>query len=139
MADDPKPAAPAPAPAKPAAAPAPISQTAVVRPVSTDPGGPTPVSPEPTPPPPVVEQPPVAPAPSTMEDATRVMANAPTRTFPGFPKDKFHPVQGKVTVNDPNEVAALVGPAHNWFDTAEEADMHRTDAEARRWSCTTIW
>lgn len=73
-------------------------------------------------------------APLTAEDPSRPVA-APTgaaaRSFPGFPKAKYHPVYGLRTVNDPNEEAALQ-PPHNWFDTAEEADMHRTDREAQQ-------
>jgi hypothetical protein len=34
-------------------------------------------------------------------------------------------------VNDSNEANELPGPAHNWWPTAEEADMHRTDLEAQ--------
>lgn len=82
------------------------------------------------------EAPPVPASPFTAEDPSRTLhaafrpdaAAAPS--FPGFPKSKFHPVYGLRTVNDPNEEAALV-PVHNWFDTAEEADMHRTDREAQ--------
>lgn len=51
------------------------------------------------------------------------------KNLAGFPKTKYHPVLGAITVKDPNEVAALL-PAHDYFDTAEEADMHRTSREA---------
>jgi hypothetical protein len=60
-----------------------------------------------------------------------VPRDANARSFVGFPQTKFHPVHGKRVVNDPNEAASLPGPAHNWFDTAGEADMHRTDLEAQ--------
>jgi hypothetical protein len=81
------------------------------------------------------EAPPVPASPFTAEDPSRTLhaaykpSGAPG-SFPGFPKSKFHPVYGHRMVNDPNEEAALL-PAHNWFNTAEEADMHRTDREAQ--------
>jgi hypothetical protein len=58
-------------------------------------------------------------------------ANAARRGFVGFPKTLYHPVLGGRQVNDPNEEASLPGPAHNWWPTAGEADMHRTDLEAQ--------
>jgi hypothetical protein len=59
--------------------------------------------------------------------------DAGTRTsFVGFPQTKYHPVYGARVVNDPNEAASLPGPAHNWFNTPGEADMHRTDREAQQ-------
>jgi hypothetical protein len=82
------------------------------------------------------EAPPVPASPFTAEDPSRTLhaAHRPTAdakpSFPGFPKTKYHPVYGGRTIDDPNEEAALV-PVHNWFDTAEEADMHRTDREAQ--------
>lgn len=83
------------------------------------------------------EAPPVAPSAFTAEDPSRTLhaAHRPTAqaaaSFPGFPKAKFHPVYGQRMVNDPNEEAALL-PRHNWFDSAEEADIHRTDREAQQ-------
>jgi hypothetical protein len=84
---------------------------------------------------PADEAPPVPASPFTAEDPSRTLhasyrPDAVVAAFPGFPKSKFHPVYGLRTVNDPNEEASLA-PAHNWFDTAEEADMHRTDREAQ--------
>lgn len=72
-------------------------------------------------------------APPTAEDPSRgfAPARAVERGFPGYPKDKFHPVFGKRTVGDPNEEAVLQ-PAHNWFDSAEAADAARTDREAQQ-------
>ena len=83
------------------------------------------------------EKPPVlSVAPQTAEDPSRAAPLAKATkapSFPGYPKDKFHPVYGKRTVKDPNEEASeLPGPAHNWFDTAEEADAHRTEREAQQ-------
>lgn len=54
-----------------------------------------------------------------------------TSGFVGYPQTKYHPMLGARTVNDPNEAHGLPGPAHNWFDTPGEADMHRTDLEAQ--------
>lgn len=72
-------------------------------------------------------------APDTAEDPSRVNpASAPASGFAGFPKTKYHPVYGARTVNDPNEEGALPAPARNWFDTAEEADAHRTEREAQQ-------
>jgi hypothetical protein len=66
-----------------------------------------------------------------------VPAPAPKATFIqkvegffGFPKTKYHPVHGAVTVTDPNEEASLAGPATDWFDTPELADKSRTWTEA---------
>ena len=70
-------------------------------------------------------------APSTAEDPSRINPGAPTG-FAGFPKTKYHPVYGARAINDPNEEAALPQPARNWFDTAEEADAHRTEREAQQ-------
>jgi hypothetical protein len=86
---------------------------------------------------PANEPPPVAPSTFTAEDPSRTLhaAHLPTgqtaASFPGFPKAKYHPVYGYRLVNDPNEEASLA-PAHNWFNSAEEADMHRTDREAQQ-------
>lgn len=52
--------------------------------------------------------------------------------FAGFPQTKYHPVYGARAVGDPNEAATIFQPPHNWFDTAEEADAHRTDREAQQ-------
>lgn len=79
------------------------------------------------------------PAPSvpTMEmqeppprpDAAQFVEKSPPAPSP-YPKVKFHPVHGGVTVKDAVEDAGLKG----WFDTPEEADMHRSwqDAELVR-------
>lgn len=56
--------------------------------------------------------------------------NAPA--FAGFPLVKYHPVYGARSANDPNEAATMFQPSHDWFATAEEADMHRTDREAQQ-------
>lgn len=57
-----------------------------------------------------------------------------------YPKTLYHPTIGARTVEDSNAEGELPGPAHNWWPTPEEADMHRTDLEgqeaihqARRW------
>jgi hypothetical protein len=51
-------------------------------------------------------------------------------SFPGYPLTKYNPVLGARTANDPNEAATLFQPEHDWWPTAAEADMHRTDREA---------
>jgi hypothetical protein len=51
--------------------------------------------------------------------------------FAGYPQTKYHPVYGAKSVNDPNEGAQTFQPAYNWFDSAAEADAHRTDREAQ--------
>ena len=53
-----------------------------------------------------------------------VVFNTQTGTFPDV---VYHPVFGARTMRDANEVVVL-GP--DWFNTAEEADLHRTQAEA---------
>ena len=55
-----------------------------------------------------------------------VVFNTQTGTFPDV---VYHPVFGARTMRDANEVVVL-GP--DWFNTAEEADLHRTQAEAER-------
>jgi hypothetical protein len=75
----------------------------------------------------------IAAAPLTAEDPSRSAAPvgaAAARGFVGFPKLKYHPVYGAREIKDPNEEAGLQ-PAHNWFNSAEEADAHRTDREAQ--------
>jgi hypothetical protein len=52
-------------------------------------------------------------------------------SFAGYPMTKYHPVYGAKSVNDPNEGATTFQPAYNWFDSAAEADAHRTDREAQ--------
>jgi hypothetical protein len=48
-----------------------------------------------------------------------------------FPFVKYHPVLGERTAKTQEDLdKVFVGPEHNWFDTPEEADMHRTAAEA---------
>ena len=49
-------------------------------------------------------------------------------TAGGFPSTVFHPVLGARSLKDANEAVGL-GP--DWFNTAEEADLHRTDTEAQ--------
>lgn len=76
----------------------------------------------------------IALAPFTAEDPSRSLGQAPGRApnYPGYPKTKYHPVYGARTAKDPNdEAVAFTGPPHNWFDTAGEADTHRTDREAQ--------
>lgn len=51
--------------------------------------------------------------------------------FPGFPKTMYNPVLGAKTANDPNEAASFFQPEGQWFNTAAEADMHRTEREAQ--------
>ena len=48
-----------------------------------------------------------------------------------FPKTVYHPVFGARTVNNTDEVNELPQPLYNWWPTAGEADMHRTDLEAQ--------
>lgn len=59
-------------------------------------------------------------------DNSSLVGKAP---LSGFPKTKYHPVHGRVMVKDPNEEASL-SPPTDYFDTPEEADMHRTATEA---------
>lgn len=47
----------------------------------------------------------------------------------GYPKVRFHPVHGGVTVNSPEEEGGLV-PKTDWFDSPELADLARTWTEA---------
>lgn len=48
-----------------------------------------------------------------------------------FPITRYHPVLGKRTADKSDDLdKVFVGPEHNWFDTPEEADMHRTAADA---------
>jgi len=48
-----------------------------------------------------------------------------------FPITRYHPVLGKRTADTHDDLdRVFVGPEHNWFETPEEADMHRTAAEA---------
>jgi hypothetical protein len=71
-------------------------------------------------------------APFSTEDPSRgVAATGKAPVFAGFPKNKYHPVYGLRVIADPNEEATLM-PKHNWFDTAEEADAHRTEREAQQ-------
>ena len=49
--------------------------------------------------------------------------------FSGYPKTKYHPVHGAITLNNPNEEAGLATP-NDWFDTAGQADAARTWTEA---------
>jgi hypothetical protein len=72
------------------------------------------------------------PAPDTAEDPSRKVAAPSSSSFAGFPKTKFHPVYGAREVKDPNEEAGLTQPLRNWFDTAAEADAHRTQREAEQ-------
>ena len=73
---------------------------------------------------------PAEPAAPTVEppepDNRSLVGKAP---LSGFPKTKYHPVHGRVVVNDPNEEASL-SPPTDYFDTPGEADMHRTATEA---------
>lgn len=48
-----------------------------------------------------------------------------------FPITRYHPVLGKRTADKHDDLdKVFVAPEHNWFETPEEADMHRTAAEA---------
>lgn len=49
--------------------------------------------------------------------------------FPGYPKKKWHPVHGGITLENPNQEAGLLTPT-DWFDTPELADASRTWTEA---------
>lgn len=89
---------------------------------------------------PITDAPKASPAP-TVAAASPDAAASNTRgneafgsgapSFAGFPQTKYHPVYGARAVNDPNEAATIFQPPHNWFDTAAEADAHRTDREAQ--------
>lgn len=48
----------------------------------------------------------------------------------GFPRDVFHPVYGKRTVNSFDDIKALPDLTRNWFATAADADAARTQPEA---------
>ena len=48
---------------------------------------------------------------------------------PGYPKMKYHPVHGGISVKDAGEEGALQPPT-DWFDSAELADAARTWTEA---------
>jgi hypothetical protein len=48
-----------------------------------------------------------------------------------FPFVKYHPVLGERTAHKQEDLdKVFVGPEHDWFDTPQEADMHRTAREA---------
>lgn len=64
-------------------------------------------------------------------EAAAVLSGNTRASVSGFPKTKYHPVLGAKAAKDPNEAASLFQPEHDWFDTAGEADMHRTDREAQ--------
>ena len=66
-------------------------------------------------------------APAT--EAVAVLSGAGA-SFAGYPLTKYNPVLGARTAKDPNEAASLFQPEHDWWPTAGEADMHRTDREA---------
>jgi hypothetical protein len=64
------------------------------------------------------------------KDASSFLRAGHDSTHPqGYPKLKYHPVHGGVTVKDQGEEAALVPPT-DWFDTPELADLARTHTEA---------
>ncbi len=48
-----------------------------------------------------------------------------------FPKTLYHPVLGARTINNADEINTLPQPLYNWWPTAGEADLHRTDLEAQ--------
>ena len=77
---------------------------------------------------PIGSEPPPPPADKPVEPSS--VAPSPAATFVGFPKRRYHPVFGSREAKDPNESATIFQPSHDWFDTPEEADMHRTDREA---------
>jgi hypothetical protein len=63
-------------------------------------------------------------------DASAFLRAGANTTHPdGYPKLKYHPVHGGITVKDQGEEAALYPPT-DWFDSAELADMARTHTEA---------
>lgn len=64
------------------------------------------------------------------KDASAFLRKGHGETHPdGYPKLKYHPVHGGITVKDPGEEAGLY-PKHDWFDTPELADAARTWTEA---------
>jgi hypothetical protein len=73
-------------------------------------------------------RPPRAAAPSNLRS---VLPRGSRPRNVDYPGTLYHPVLGARYVNDSNEANELPGPAHNWWPTAEEADMHRTDLEAQ--------
>lgn len=92
-------------------------------------------APEPieAPPPADPNERPVSLAPDTLEDVSRQpMKAGRVEGFPGYPKTLYHPVYGARSAADPNEEANFPGLRRNWFDTAAEADAHRTDSEAQQ-------
>lgn len=50
--------------------------------------------------------------------------------IPVYPLTAYHPVHGAVTVKDADEAAKTFSNPLDWFETAEEADQHRTENEA---------
>jgi len=79
----------------------------------------------------MAQQPHADPArPAPYPDAKAFLREGADTTHPsGYPKVKFHPVHGGITVKDAGEEANLAEP-HSWFDSAELADAHRTYTEA---------
>jgi hypothetical protein len=67
--------------------------------------------------------------PERRDASAFLRAGADTTHPQGFPKVKYHPVHGGITVKDPGEEAALMPPT-DWFDSAELADLARTHTEA---------
>lgn len=59
----------------------------------------------------------------------KVAGGAEYKTPIGYPKIRYHPVHGGVTVKDAAEEGALQ-PKTDWFDTPELADAARTWTEA---------
>lgn len=51
--------------------------------------------------------------------------------FPTFPRTVYNPVQGAITLTDAEHAAKVVTVPTDWFDTAAEADAHRTLTEAQ--------
>jgi hypothetical protein len=67
--------------------------------------------------------------PERRDASAFLRAGADTTHPQGYPKLKYHPVHGGITVKDQGEEAALY-PVSDWFDSAELADLARTHTEA---------
>lgn len=68
------------------------------------------------------------PTPAPDDPTPFLMTTAPVTPSP-YPKAKWHPVHGKITLPDAATEAKLVNPSQ-WFDSPEAADAHRTADEA---------
>ena len=77
---------------------------------------------------PAVEAKPVEAKPTP--DPAKASEGESKPSFVGFPMVKFHPIFGRKSAADPNEAATMFQPETDWKETAELADMARTETEA---------